>query len=377
MKQDKKKLVICSPQLGLSPKSILGGEVFDRETLLGFARKGIQVEIILPKHKHHDDNIKNWNISYLPISKFPAVLGNILFLPYLFKVFQKNNFKIIRVHQPQFIGISALIFKFFKRKVKIIATIHKFEEANFGPLSKLINNLWDHIICDSEYAKSLIIENYGIKKSKILVVHNGAPNYLKPQKKDNMLVKKLNLEGKKVLLYMGLFIKRKNPLFLLDVLERLLTSQSDSILIYWGEGPLKNRIIQKSKKLKIYEHIKIINPVFSKEKNKIHNIADIFVHPSLDEGLALAPIESMACAKPIVITNGNSASELVESGINGFKCDKNNLNEWVDKLNILVSNTTLRNKMGQSSLSKIKEQFQWNLTVSKQYKLFQSLANDI
>ena len=37
---------ICSPQLGLDPNSILGGEVFDREILLGLAKKGIKVEII-------------------------------------------------------------------------------------------------------------------------------------------------------------------------------------------------------------------------------------------------------------------------------------------------------------------------------------------
>ena len=77
-------MVICSPQLGLNPKSILGGEVFDREILLGLAKKGIKIEIILPKNKPYDKNIKNWNITHLPISHFPAIFGNVLYLPYLF-----------------------------------------------------------------------------------------------------------------------------------------------------------------------------------------------------------------------------------------------------------------------------------------------------
>ena len=59
---------ICSPQLGLAPKSILGGEVFDREILLGLAKKGIEIEIIIPKNKPHD-KISNWKINYFPSRK--------------------------------------------------------------------------------------------------------------------------------------------------------------------------------------------------------------------------------------------------------------------------------------------------------------------
>ena len=71
-------MIICSPQLGLTPNSILGGEVFDREILLGLAKRGIKVEIILPKGKPYDKKIKNWNVTCLPVSKFPAFFGNFL-----------------------------------------------------------------------------------------------------------------------------------------------------------------------------------------------------------------------------------------------------------------------------------------------------------
>src|SRR3989344_5544396 len=129
-------MVICSPQLGLNPKSILGGEVFDREILLGLAKKGIKIEIILPKNKPYDKNIKNWNITHLPISHFPAIFGNVLYLPYLFLIHKKSKYEIIRLHQPQFLGLLALIFKLFHKNVKIVATYHQFRETNFMFISK-------------------------------------------------------------------------------------------------------------------------------------------------------------------------------------------------------------------------------------------------
>src|SRR4030042_6153846 len=140
-------MVICSPQLGLNPNSILGGEVFDREILLGLAKKNIKIEVILPKGKPYDKKVKNVNITYLQITHFPAILGNLIYIPYLFKVYSKTKFQILRIHQPQFLGFGCLFFKLFRKKVKLVATYHQFREANFLFLSKLINNIWDHIIC--------------------------------------------------------------------------------------------------------------------------------------------------------------------------------------------------------------------------------------
>ena len=201
----KQSLIICSPQLGLAPNSILGGEVFDRQILLGLAKRGIKVEIILPKGKPHDKKIKNWNVTYLPMSKFPAFFGNFLIIPYLFAVYKRRQFSILRIHSPKFLGLGCIFFRLFNKKVKLVATYHKFEESNFGPFSKSINNYWDHIICDSQNVKDKLCKIYNIQPKKITVVHNGVPSYLKPVHKDIKLTRKLKLDGKIVLLFMGLF----------------------------------------------------------------------------------------------------------------------------------------------------------------------------
>ena len=373
-KLETKQMVICSPQLGLNPNSILGGEVFDREILLGLAKKGIKIEIILPRDKPHDKNVKNWNVTYLPLSRFPAVFGNFLIIPYLFKVYKNHPFDILRIHSPRFLGLGCIFFKLINKTIKLIATYHQFKETKFWLFSKIVNNYWDHIICDSIAVKNRIIKVYQISSSKITVVHNGVPRYLKPTKKDKVLMKKLNLEGKIVLLFMGLFIERKNPLFLLEVLSKLTQTRSDLVLIFWGEGPLKSQILRKAKRLGVINQIRIQKPIFGKEKNKIHNLADVFVHPSLDEGFALAPLESMACAKPVVITNGYSAKEAVEDGVNGFICHYNDTNHWSQKLNQLVTSPKLRKRIGQSSLAKIKKEFQWRFAVEEHLRVFKKLV---
>ena len=367
-------MVICSPQLGLSQDSVLGGEVYDHQILLGLSKLGIKVEIILPKNKPHDQNIKNWNFTYLPISHFPAVIGNLLMVPYLFTVYKKRKFEIIRLHQPQFLGLGALFFKVFNNKVKIVSTYHQFKESNFLFLSKQINKLWDYIIVDSENVKTKLIKAYKIPSTKIAVIHNGVPTYLKPTSKNSSLMNRLKLKGKIVILYMGLFDKRKNPLFLLDVLSILQKETHNLTLLFWGKGPLEQKIIKKAKDLGLLGKIKIIKPIFGKEKNKIHNLCDIFVHPSLDEGFALAPLESMSCAKPIVITKGFSAGEAVKDGLNGYLAKSNDVQDWCDKIKKLARSPRLMEKMGKASLEKVKKEFRWDLSVEKHAEVFKRIS---
>jgi len=363
---------VCSPQLGLSPKSVLGGEVYDREILLGLAKRNVKIEIILPIGLDTDKNVKNWSITKIPIKRIPAPMFNFLVMPYLFLVYKRTKFEIIRLHSPQFIGLGALFFKFFVPKVKIIATYHQFRETKLFGLGKILNKYWDHIITDSQHVKAEIIKQFEVNEKKITSIHNGVPNYLKPQKKDQRLMKKLKLENKVVLLFMGLFIKRKNPLFLLDILK--LLKREDAVVLFWGKGPLKKEIIHRSQEVGTYNQIRIIDPVYGPEKNKIHNLADIFVHPALDEGFALAPLESMGCAKPLIMNFAHSATEVVENKVNGFLCEANNVKDWSHKINILISNPKLRAKMGTASLQKVKREFRWSKAIEKHLDILRKIT---
>lgn len=364
---------ICSPQLGISPESKLGGEVFDREILLGLAKKGQKINIILPKGKPFGGKTANWSITYIPFAHFPPFLFNFLIIPTLFKIEKKEKIDIIRLHQPQFVGLGAIFFKIFKRRIKIIATYHQYKETSFGILSSVINNYWDHIICDSEFVKSKINKLYNVPLKKITVVHNGVPKYLRPFFKNKALIDKLQLKKSTVILFMGLFINRKNPLFLLDLLSELIKLKKEIVVIFWGDGPLKKEIQKKANSLGLSKNIRFIPPKYGPEKNKIHNLADIFVHPSLEEGFALAPLEAMACGKPVIISKAHSAQEAVKSGVNGLVARVNDINDWTQKILLLIKNPLLRKKMGENASIRVKKEFQWEISVYKHLNVINSI----
>lgn len=368
-------MIVCSPQLGLSPNSILGGEVFDREILIGLAKKGIKVDIIIPKGLPHDKRIKNINVNYIPFAHFPALFFNILVLPYLFKINAKNTIDIIRLHQPQFTGIAALVFKTFYPKAKIVATYHRFNETKFGFLSKFFIFKWNHIFCDSEAVKNKIHLNYKVPKDKITVVHNGVPKYLKPEAPNKQFQNRYKLKEKSVLLYMGLFIERKNPIFLLKVLKKLIINHPSTVLLYLGKGPLEKQIIKTAKNLGLSNNIRILKPILGPSKNKIYSISDIFVHPALDEGFALAPLEAMACGKPVIMNNSHSAKEAILEGYTGYLCETNNIASWVNKIADLLKYEKKRKEMGANALLKVKKEFSWEIAINIHLKVLERLKS--
>jgi glycosyltransferase involved in cell wall biosynthesis len=348
---------ICSPQLGLSPNSILGGEIYDYELLRGLAKLKVKVEILLPKGRSYDQSVKNWRITFLPFTHIPAYLFNLLEIPYLFQLYRQQPFQILRLHAPYFTGIGAWFFKLFHPQVKLVATYHQARHGwPFDLINRLFIHHWDAIITDSLAAKQDLIRRFNLLPHKITVIPGGAPPELKPRAKSQ------ELKAKQItLLFMGLLIPRKNPLFLIKVIKKLALPVK---LIFCGDGPLKS---------KLKTHAIVHPPVFGKEKQRLYDQTDIFVHPSLHEGLPLVVLEAMACGLPIVISDGFSAAELVDHGKTGYLAKVNDTQDWVNKLTLLINNLALRHRFGTAARRKQLRQFSWAKAARQHLRLFKSL----
>ncbi len=367
------EITVCSPQLGISPESNSGGEVYDREVLCHLAEKGMKIETFLPKNRPYP-KIKNLKVCFAPIRPmFPPYIFNFFVFPYLINAFKKDNFKILRVHSPYFVGPAALLFKKFYPQIPLVASyLHLEEKSFFQPLlDRLLINKFDHIITISRFTKKEIINRYRVGNSKITVAYPGVSREFKRKKKNKQLLKRFNLVDKKVLLFLGGLKERKNPLFLLDVLKKL--GKKDVVLLVAGEGSLKKKMVFETKRRGLKRRVVFTGFVKEKEKVDFYNLADVVLLPSNKEGFGMIAAEAQACGRQVIASNNSSLPEVVCDGKGGFLAETNDIDNWLGKIERLLDNDKLKEKMGRQAERYVRKKFSWEKNARIHLQVFREL----
>jgi glycosyltransferase involved in cell wall biosynthesis len=194
---------------------------------------------------------------------------------------------------------------------------------------------------------------------------------------------KFDISGKDlVILYIGRLSKYKGLFELVYAAKRVLededTKDRNIKFVLVGDGPIKNKIKTLLRYLKIDDNFRIIGGVDYSEIPGIHNIADIFVLPSIvsprgREQFGMVLIESMACSKPVVSTLTGSIPEVVgEAGLLVQPSDHYSLYQAFKKL---ILDESLRIELGELGRKRVMENFDSKLVAEKiknVYRVFSS-----
>lgn len=102
---------------------------------------------------------------------------------------------------------------------------------------------------------------------------------------------------------------------------------------------------------------------------------DIFVLPSLAEGISNTLLEAMACSLPVVATNVGGNVELIEQGCNGSLFPVADTSALAQCLADLMDSPNERHRMGKNGREKVRQEFDWNRTVNEYMDVYDSLLN--
>lgn len=242
---------------------------------------------------------------------------------------------------PYFIALRGSDVPGFNPRLK---TLDKFV---FTSISKKVCKTAKAVVANSEGLKQLALKTRAIK---IDVIYNGVDvNAFKPKKNQK--------SGKKIkLISTGRLIERKGYKYLIKALAGL-EDKFELTLIGGGD---------KEEELKELARTHGVNVDFrgvvkhQEIANELQN-ADIFVLPSLNEGMSHSMLEAMACGLPVIVTDAGGMKELIKD--NGYVIKKASVNSIKDT--ILRYNDSIIKQQGMQS-RKIAEGIGWE-KVAEQY----------
>ncbi|MBU1102183.1 glycosyltransferase family 4 protein, partial [Patescibacteria group bacterium] len=104
-------------------------------------------------------------------------------------------------------------------------------------------------------------------------------------------------------------------------------------------------------------------------------ISDVFVRPSLSEGLGNSFLEAMAAGVPIIGTKVGGIPDFLRDGETGLFCEARNPQSIAEKITLLLSDEILRQRLIANARKLVEEKYNWDNIAQKMGNIFEKLAD--
>jgi len=227
------------------------------------------------------------------------------------------------------------------------------------------------IVTVSKHSFEKIQKHYHVDKAKVRIVPNGVdPEKFKPREEREAVKRQFGLDDKPIVLFVGSLIPRKGLPFLVEAAKKTVKQQADTKFVMVGDGPLKSQLMSSLDKANLSGNFLFLSGLTEDALAAVYNCADVFVLPSIQEGQGIVLLEAQATAKPVVAFNVGGVNEAVLDGETGLLVNRGNSDELADALLKLLSDESLREKLGANGRRFVMDNFTWDLCAERMLAVY-------
>lgn len=307
-------------------------------------------------------------------------------------VFSKfiDNYKpdVIHAHNMNYfstIHAKTLGMLSIKKGIPLFLTAHNaWDDVQFLELTLSIN--WTHIIAVSHFiARELC--GIGFDHNKITTIHHGIDeNIFRPDLDTRRILKKYPiLKGKRVVFHPARMGLAKGCDVSIKAFLRVRKEYPDAVLILagtkniidWGETQQKDiaYMVQLIERFKLRKNI-LIDSFNLEDMPCLYNVSQVCVYPSSSfEPFGLTMLESMACAKPMIVTRMGGMPEIITDSVNGFVVPPKDTEELASRVIQLFSDKELRARLGRTGREMVEKRFTQKMVAEMTLKLYRKFCS--
>lgn len=179
-------------------------------------------------------------------------------------------------------------------------------------------------------------------------------------------------------LFLSHLIRSKGMLVLIEACAILKARDTNfHCTIAGGDAEMKQKEVEEIVRLReLTDLISFTGPVYGEKKVVLMKSADILAHPSFNDCYPLVLLEAMSLSLPIISTFEGAIPEIVDTGITGFLVPSKDPKSLADKLEILIKDPELRDKMGAAGREKFEREFTLDRFEKRLAEILDFAAND-
>lgn len=269
----------------------------------------------------------------------------------IMKLIEKRHYSFIHTHTP----IASVIVRLaaHKMQTQVIYTAHGFHFYNgaplknwiiFYPIEKLMSRYTDVLITINREDYKRATQKFHAKKT-VYIPGVGVDTEKFAVCKMNKELKRQELGVKPndfLLLSVGELSERKNQKVIIDALTKMKAENTLGNIVYLavGKGDMQEEFNRLIKEYGLEKHIKLLG--FRTDIDELCETVDCFVHPSIREGLGIAPLEAMAAGLPLISANINGIKDYTENEVSGCCVEPTSVDEMVTAIKKMRDNREFR-----------------------------------
>ncbi len=164
------------------------------------------------------------------------------------------------------------------------------------------------VIAVSYLTRNIIISRYGVLGDKVEVVYNGVEQNTEHRVAFNNIGIR---SDEKIVLFLGRITMQKGPEYFLMAARKVLEEIENVKFVMAGTGDMMHRIIEMAAQMGIGHKVLFTGFLRGKDVQRVYEMADLYVMPSVSEPFGIAPLEALNYDVPVLISKQSGVAEVL------------------------------------------------------------------
>jgi L-malate glycosyltransferase len=239
--------------------------------------------------------------------------------------------------------------------------LFKEGKPHYLMLERIANRMTDLFIANSEAVRVDTIARERLAPSGVIVIPNGLDLTRFEHAPDPDLAASLGVAGHPCVIVVSNFIRYKGHEYFLRAWRDLLVKFPAAVAMLAGDGVFRPEIERICDELKIRHSIRFLG--VRNDVPALLALADVYVHPSLQEGYSNALLEAMAAGKAIVATTVGGNVEAISDGVTGLLVPPEDSAALERAMTRLLGDRQTAREMGERASRYVHERYEMNAMV--------------
>jgi len=293
------------------------------------------------------------------------------------RLLREERVAIIHAHEFDAIVHGTMVACF--TRTPIVATIHGkhyFWEKRSRRLAYQLVSRYARMVAVSKDLKDFVIERAGIHRERITVIYNGIGRQPVLELPDLLQCRyELGLhDDDQVVGAVGSLYPVKGHKYLLEAAPSIIKNCPRVKFLIIGRGDQEPLLMEQVRRLGLEYHVFLLG--LRQDIPRLLSVMNVFVLPSLSEGLSIAALEAMASGKPIVATRVGGNPELVIEGETGLLVPIENSHALSIGIVRILNDRELAGTLGKNALHRVQECFDIKIMARNYQELYLRCLKD-